>query len=64
MSWLNKAKFRKKVCVNILGLGFAEKGTTAGVSKETAGNMFKDMWKVALSMVLQIFNTWKLPSEL
>lgn len=42
MSWLNKAKFRKKVCVNFLGLGFAGKGTTAGVSKETAGYMFKE----------------------
>lgn len=42
MSCLNEPKFRKKVCVNFLGLGFAGKGTTAGVSKETAGNMFKD----------------------
>lgn len=42
MSWLNKPKFRKKVCVNFLGLGFTGKGTTAGVSKETAGYMFKE----------------------
>lgn len=42
MSWLNKPKFRKKVCVNFLGLGFTAKGTTAGVSKEAAGYMFKE----------------------
>lgn len=42
MLWLNKPKFRKKVCVNFLGLGFTVKGTTAGVSKEAAGYMFKE----------------------
>lgn len=66
MSWLNKPKFRKKVCANFLVLDFIREGTTAGVTKDTDGSAFKEplqSWFLAQFYTLLINSSYLVSSN-